>query len=128
LFFMYTGEIKNNSSAMDLFAISSKYDVQQLKTIAKDIILENLERNSAIEVFSLGHLHNCVEMKQTGFNEIKKMFLPEVELNDELMSMPEELKKIAEIRMELDRKMKEIQADYEKKLSKFNIEAYQMKK
>jgi Leucine-rich repeat (LRR) protein len=86
--FLYTGKIQDKSNAMQLFELADKYDVQQLKAIAEQTILRNVNDQNSMEVLSFGNLHNSEKLKRKAFSTIGKMF-PEI-LN--LKDNPEILK------------------------------------
>jgi BTB/POZ domain len=46
--FMYTGEVEDESIAMDLHAIAAKYDVKNLKIVTEEIILRNIDESNAL--------------------------------------------------------------------------------
>jgi BTB/POZ domain len=110
--FMYTGEVKDEKYAMDLFAIAAKYEVKNLKRVTKALILRNLDDSNALEVYGLGYLHKSDVLKRRGFATIQEMF-PEEKLHDSLMEMPEDLREI----IEYLRKIQEFQAKLKLKLS-----------
>lgn len=120
LTFIYTGDVPRRDNAMDLFAISAKYDVSQLKSISEIIVLHNINELNAIEVFSLGNLYDSEKLKQAAFEAIKKMF-PEKILQDSLMQNPEALKELVEARRDLDRKKQEAEAEYHSKVNKLGL-------
>lgn len=120
LYFLYSGELRDEKNAMELFAIASKYDVGQLKTIAENIVLNNIDCLNAIEVFGLGHLHESEKLQTAAFNEIKKMF-PELKLNDYLIKTPEKLEKLVEARRNLDRKKTAAEDEYKVKLQDLKL-------
>jgi hypothetical protein len=91
---------------MELFAIASKCDVNELKTIAEEKILRNIEPTNALEVFNLAHLYDSQTLKNEVFNEIKEMF-PEVPLNKSLMEQPESLKKLIELKRSMEEVLQE---------------------
>jgi BTB/POZ domain/Leucine rich repeat len=112
--FMYTGKLKDEKHAMDLFAIAVKYEVKNLKRVTENLILHNLDESNALEVFGLGHLHNSDVLKRRGFAVIQSMF-PGKDLPDSLMEKPEELREL----IEEARKFQEAQAKLQTKLKKF---------
>jgi BTB/POZ domain len=111
LYFIYTGEMKDDSNAIDLFAIASNYDVQPLKTIAEQIISSSTNHKNAYEIFSLGHLHNSDRLKQAGFDGIRRMF-PEIRFNRDMINKLEELSEIVEARHVFDKKIADFQSKY----------------
>jgi BTB/POZ domain len=113
--FFYSGQLKDNSNAMDLFAIAAKYDVTTLKNACEKLILCNIDEFNALEVFALGYLHNTYSLKRAAFEQIQKMF-PDEDLDESEMEKltPEELKKI----IDAHRKLQEAQAEMGSKLKK----------
>jgi BTB/POZ domain/Leucine rich repeat len=100
LHFMYTGEVKNETFAMDLYAIAIKYDLKNLKFVTEKIILRNIDDSNAIEIFGFGHLQIADKIKRRAFNKIKKMF-PDFDFNNEAMENPGKLKNLIDIHREL---------------------------
>jgi BTB/POZ domain len=114
--FIYTGQLKNNSNAMDLFAIASKYDVAKLKDVCEKLILRNIDETNALEIFALGYLNTSDKMKRTAFRTIQQMF-PNKELKETEMEniKPEELKEL----IDTYRELQEMQTKMDSKLKKF---------
>lgn len=109
--FIYTGIIPDDTNAMELFALSSKYDIQALKSYWEKIIIKNIDETNALEIFTLGHLHDSEEMKKLAFKEIKKLF-PSKKLPDDLIDDPERLKEIVEAGVTLKRKIQEAEDEF----------------
>lgn len=78
--FFYTGSLKTEENATELFELAAKFDVPMLKTKCEQIILQNLHEANAPEVFNLGHLHSQV-LKQGAFAKVKEAF---AEIDDHL--------------------------------------------
>lgn len=88
--FFYTGEVETNENSMDLFGLAVKYDVPDLKTICEEMIAANIDELNALEVFTLGHLHDSYPLKRSAFMQIEAM-LPGEKLDDRLINDPETL-------------------------------------
>lgn len=116
--FLYTGEIQENCNAIELFSIATKFDLKRLTNIGHQKILKNLDESNALEVFELGHQHNCEEIKLAAFKKIKEMFV-EKPVSDKLMEKPENVKEIVEARRNRKRKIQEAEEEYQEKLQKF---------
>lgn len=101
--FLYTGEINDETYAMELFAAAAKYDLDELKTICEEIIVENIDESNAIEILVLGNLYNSEDMKWLAFQEIRGIFV-EKNISKNFMHKPEFLMKLVEA--EKLRKMK----------------------
>lgn len=109
--YLYTGKIPDETNAMELFALSSKYDVPALKSYWEKIVIQNLDESNALEIFSFGHLHDSENMKTLAFKMIKKL-IPGVKLPDELIEHPEDLKEIVEAGMTRKRKIQEAEDEF----------------
>jgi BTB/POZ domain len=86
----YTGELPSVTNAMEMFALSSKYDVPGFVEVSEELITENIDDSNAIEVFNVGHLFDSNDMKALALNEIKRMH-PELTLTNELLKNPRKL-------------------------------------
>jgi BTB/POZ domain len=117
--FIYTGQLKDESNAMDLFTIAAQYDIDSLKISAEDLIVCNTDESNAAEVFALGHLHNSDKMKRAAVKVIQKLF-PERDRNESLMVYlePKEIKEL----METHLKLQEVQAEMYLKLMVIKIQ------
>lgn len=91
--YVYTGHIPNDTNAMELFALSAKYDVKGLKDACEEMIFENCDCTNALEIFALGHLYCSDDMKALAAYEIERSFPSKISLKD-LMAHPEILSKI----------------------------------
>lgn len=108
LHYIYTGEIKDQTNAMDLFAIASKYNVIKLKSICEEIVMENLDESNAFEIFGLGHLYCSHDMKLTAFNEIKSIF-PKANLIYDKIKKPEDIKELVDAKRHYDSVLKKFE-------------------
>lgn len=111
--FMYTGRLKI-WNVTEVFAIAAKYEVKLLKERTEKIIVRIVTKSNAIEVFSLGHLHNSEVMKRSAFGEIEKMFSGRM-LDYKLIGKPEDLKELIEAR----RKFQEAETELNLTLKNF---------
>ena len=98
--FLYTGVVRNNENAMEMFVLASTYDVQPLLTICKEIILNDLDVSNALEIFNLGHLYSCDDLKRAAFEEIGE-FLGS-SLNQRIYDEPKTVTDIVEAKIKLD--------------------------
>jgi BTB/POZ domain/Leucine rich repeat len=65
--FIYTGKIKEETNAMELYELACKYDISALKSLAELIICRNTNASNAQEVFALGLLHNSESIKKAAY-------------------------------------------------------------
>lgn len=91
--YLYTGEILDETHAMDLFSLATKYDVPKLKTISERIILNNITETNALKILTFGHLYSSGEIMQKVFETVKQM-LPDKILPDNFTDDPSCLKQL----------------------------------
>lgn len=103
---LYTGEI-NDVNAMEIYTMAAKYDVPRLKAASEEIILTNIEKLNAYDVFVLGHRYSSVVMQHKSFDAIKQTF-KDIELDDGLMDDPKQLKVLIDANKSRKRKIKEV--------------------
>lgn len=108
--FIYTGNC-NEENAMDLFAISAKYQVSPLKSVCEEIVIKNTNKDNSLEVLALGNLYESEAMKSLGFFEIKKKF--DFEISTHLKDDPDRLRRLIEEEKLCKRKIAKIREDYE---------------
>lgn len=72
--FIYNVNFIKETNAMELFALGSKYDIEDLTSVCEEHIMNNLMESNAFEIFTFGHLYSSKKMKDLAFNEISKMF------------------------------------------------------
>lgn len=95
LHYLYSEETPDETNAMELFALSAKYDVPSLKLLTEEMILYNVDHSNAYEVFSLGHLYSSDDMKILAYKEVKKMY-PFRHIPQQLMERPEYFKRLVD--------------------------------
>lgn len=116
--YIYAGDIPDETNAMELFALSAKYDVPELKIVCEEMVLQNINKSNAFEVFALGHLHSSDNLKLLSFAEIKRMF-PDTDLDNKLIDNPEGLHELMESKREYDQKLKQAKQTLTQTLNKF---------
>jgi hypothetical protein len=94
--FIYTGELSEKFNTKEVFALAAKFKIEALKSYCEEIILQELDPSNAFKVFNLGQRYSSDEMKRQAFEEIKKMF-PLIDLHENLINMPEEMKKVEDM-------------------------------
>lgn len=98
--FLYNGVIRSIENAVDLFELADKYDIEDLKSDAKEIILENINDSNAFEVFNLSYLHSAEDLKLKAFGEIQKMFPGKPLIG--LLNDPEKIGELVRAKKEFD--------------------------
>lgn len=100
LLFIYTVSLPScDENLMDIFAISAKYEVEELRDFCEQKIRFNLNEENASDIFQMAHLYDRTEMKQEAFNLFKKKIekcFNGVKICDDLMNNPKELSTIIE--------------------------------
>lgn len=106
LVFIYTVELpKTDEDVVDLFAISAKYSVDELRNYCESKIRLNLNDDNASAVLSMANLYDRRELKKAAFANIKafiEKILGGSKVDDELMDKPQELNAIIEARKNLE--------------------------
>jgi hypothetical protein len=95
LHFLYTGVVKDESIAMDLFVIAARFNVKLLMEKSEEILLRSVDRSNALEVFQFANSHNLVQIKRLSFEAIRSMF-PQKTIEDSFIDDPESLKILVE--------------------------------
>lgn len=113
--YLYTNKYPRKENAMELFALASKYDVNQLRTTTEKIIVFNIKEENVIEIYDLGHLYNSGVLKTAAFTTIKEMF-PMFNIPDSLIEYPETLKSLVGARRERDAKKDVVEGEYQAKV------------
>ena len=104
LHFFYSGDIKNEDNATQLFELAVKFDVPLLKLDCEDIIVSSLKESNMIEIYNLGHTNNSDKIKREAFAIIQEI-LPEV--TDNMLDEHEMLNDL----VDLKRRMKRFKKD-----------------
>lgn len=92
--FFYTGNIRSDDNAIELFELAVEFDVPVMKSLCEEIIIRNLSKSKALQAFSLGHTHSNATLKEAGFEEIKRHF---PEISDRLIDDAELVRNIVNV-------------------------------
>lgn len=95
--FCYTGSIRNDMNAVEVFSLASKLDVLELKTFTEDLLVTQINEINAFKVFCLGHAYNSDKLKRAAFKEVINMFPNDV-FPESLMENVEAMRGLIEIR------------------------------
>lgn len=100
--YLYIGIFPEPESAIENFALASKFKVKELSSICERIICKSVLKNSnAFDIFMLGHCYASDKLKLAAFNEIKSSF-PTDQLSDDLIRDPDNLKRLIELKSGVD--------------------------
>lgn len=96
LWFLYTGELSDKTkNATEIFALSTRLKVPELKSITEQIVAGQVSDTNAYSIFVLGHRYASETVTTAAFAEIQKMF-PDKILPENLKNNPEKLKELIE--------------------------------
>ena len=100
LHFFYSGKIKNEENATQLFELAAKFDVPLLILDCEDIIVSSLQESNMIEIYNLGCTHNSDKMKREAFAIIQEI-LPDV--TDDMLDEHEILNDLVTVKRRMKR-------------------------
>lgn len=129
LAFMYTGQLKDESQVMDIFALAALYNVSKLKSMCEIIIESNVDLFNVYEIMTLGDLHSSVILRKAASKAIREMF-PGKNLPNEILRNPTSIQKLIAARDVLDGKVRaankvqqEAEMEYEDFCQSLNIQS-----
>lgn len=108
LLYLYAGEVPDETNAMELFALSAKYDVPVLKDICEEMVLQNMV------------LFSSDNLKMLSFTEIKRIFI-DTDLSNDLLDHPEKVQELMESKRDYDQKLKLAKEELDMTLNKLKI-------
>lgn len=101
--FFYTAKLPTSDEhLMDLFAMASKYQIQELKVFCERKILLNINDENAVDVLSMANLYENEILKTESFGRITKMFSG-LKIGKDLMKKPKKIAAIIEARKKLEK-------------------------
>lgn len=103
--YFYTGEVGDDINFTKMLDLASTFDVPKLKNICTSRIVMNVNYLNAVQIFNLGHLHNCEVLKKKSFEYIKGL-LPG--LHSVFVNKPEEVNRLIALKNEMDEIMRNI--------------------
>lgn len=100
--FFYTKEIDTESDVIMLYELANLFDVPNLKTACEDFIFQNVDGDSALQVYNLGHKHGSETLKRAGFDELKPWFPV---IAEQLMNEPDLVNSLFSVKQRNDAQM-----------------------
>lgn len=97
--YFYTGKVDASANEVEMFELASEFDVPEPRKICETLIMANLDKSNAVEVFNLGHRYSSELLKQKSFKIIKTMF-PEIDASFE--DKLDEINRFVALKNELD--------------------------
>jgi BTB/POZ domain len=110
LIFLYTGVVQE-TYAMDIYALASKYDLVQLKAICQCLVIRNINDTNALAILKLGNLYMDDKIKQFAFKRIITMF-PSGEIIEEMMNFPDQIETMMIATQSRKRKIHKANVEY----------------
>ena len=86
--YFYSGLIRSESNAMELFGLAVEFDFATLKFECEEIILRDLKECNMLEVFNLAHLRGSEILKKAAFATIRKSY---PEICDNMIQVPKDV-------------------------------------
>ncbi|XP_070504578.1 protein roadkill-like [Chironomus tepperi] len=109
--YFYTDELPGGDGMnfFHLFAAAGKLKIEELKNFAAENLLQQLDKDNALEIFKLSNKYRHDDMKKISFNRIKQNH-PKINFNDELIDDFEKVVKMIEIFMKIEEMEKSIES------------------
>lgn len=108
--FSYTGDLEDSENPMELYELAKNYEVKELQMICEEIIMEDLDKSTALEVFGFGLDHNNEKLKKRAFDEIKKMY-PDKNLDESLFNDPEKFAALLDAKGNYEAALADLEAE-----------------
>lgn len=120
--YFYTGAIKDDENALELFELAAVYKVHNLMSMCEEILSNNLNESNYLQIFKLADRLNVQTLKEKAFESIKRI-TPLENLQTDLMDDPESIKQLVEAALSRKRKFSEARDRYdaEIKLAKMSF-------
>lgn len=100
--FVYIAEVPVEvTNLLDLFAIASKYNVEQLREFCEEKITLNMTEENVSGILTVANLYNSNKLKEKSFEYIENMFSG-MTIDRQLIDKPEEINKIIRVRKTLE--------------------------
>jgi hypothetical protein len=78
----------NGRNPLDLFKLASTFGIFDLKDVAEQLALDDINEKNAVKLFNMRHLHNSKKMVDSAFAKIKQIY-PEGKISDALKNKPD---------------------------------------
>lgn len=70
---LYTGEIRNEKNALEMYALAAKFKVDDIREVCEAIIVRDLDDPSAVHVLTMGNNLKSDKLIVSAFRKIKQM-------------------------------------------------------
>lgn len=109
--FIYTdklpAESDNEINFIELFTASIKLNISKLRDYTVEKLKATINHKNAFDILVLSNKHQNEELKAKAFEEIQRMF-PEKDLKVELASQPDKIRKLLDVKKQLDEELENI--------------------
>lgn len=122
LCYLYTNKIQDETCAIQVFEMATKFDVPDLRIEFEKIMMNSLDESNAVQIYALGHIFDAELMKESALKHIKKS-LPGVEITEELKSNIEGLKELVEAKRSCKLMLQETESEGKVKMEEIRHEA-----
>lgn len=99
--FIYLRQLpKDSEHAIDLYAASAKYQIEELTKVCESLVLESLSTENVFDVFILGNCYNNDSLKDSAFSLMSEILGKKIP--SEMMEMPTKLKNLLDAKVNMD--------------------------
>lgn len=118
--FLYLRKIPGNSvNAMDLFIISTKYQVNDLRDLSEALIIQAMDVDNAFEILVMACRYCNIRLKTSAFDCISSNILSGWKLPTELMESPDKIKELIDAKKLMEQQLSNAQNEFKKVYEKF---------
>jgi Leucine-rich repeat (LRR) protein len=115
--YLYTRKLPTATDRItELYSTAMKYQVQKLPEILEEMILDDINRDNALDILKLGNSFDNELMKICAFNEIKKRHV-DIVFAENMMNMPNLIEELLAANKCIKRKLDDVGKEYRIKLS-----------
>jgi hypothetical protein len=110
--YLYTRKMPTATDRItELYSTAMKYQVQKLAKLLEEMILDDINRDNALEILKLGNSFDNELMKICAFNEIKKRHV-DIEFAEDMMNTPNLIEELFAAKDRMKRKQKDVDNEY----------------
>lgn len=118
--YFYFGTVTEHG--MEVYALADKYDVPNLKSMAEQNILANINPYNALKCLHFGNLHNIESVKAKAFYLVKlKIARFDILVDEEMKNMPDRLEGIINARQTYDEILKNANEELNEAMKKLVV-------
>lgn len=110
---------ENCVNAMDLFTISTKYQVNELRDLSEALIIRAIDVDNAVEILVMACRYCNNSLKTSAFDCISSNILSGWKLPADLMESPDKIKELIDAKKLMDEQISNSQNEFKKVYNKF---------